>query len=70
MVACLTAIPNISQGAVIKYFSMLRNSLALKRLTVKNSLNVSAFSRASFICRFGQNDKQSLKVNRAGRHFE
>lgn len=30
MVACLTAIPNISQGAVIKYFSMLRIPNVLK----------------------------------------
>lgn len=30
MVACLTAIPNISQGAVIKYFSMPRIPNVLK----------------------------------------
>lgn len=30
MVACLTTIPNISQGAVIKYFSVLRIPNVLK----------------------------------------
>lgn len=59
MVACLTALPNISQGAVIKYFSMLRIPNVLKfgsepttkRVVVKKLPCTKTFDRLEFFKR-------------------